>query len=260
MALSPGDEHWIRRLTFWLMLPVTGVQGLRLRNRALRLAPPKGQACGEFGSGETLHILALGDSIIAGVGANSQEKTLPIQFAKALSARLHSRTTWNVKGRNGANLDDLLASARAIEAGTEADIFLLSIGVNDVTGLTSTRRWRNGLTQLFDQLRNRWPRCLVVFCGLPPMEQFPLPPQPLRFSLGLRARTLDRIAASLLSERQNMLHIATVIKPEHHEFCADGFHPSERGYEIWAGELVEEVVSELPDPQQGFTSKANPEA
>ena len=70
------------------------------------------------------------------------------------------------------------------------------------------------------------------------MARFPLPPQPLRFSLGLRAATLDRIAAGMLATWPNATHVPTRIDPRRHSFCADGFHPAAESCKLWAAELA----------------------
>ena len=58
----------LARLTFWLLLPVTALQGLWLRRRATRLPGAEGERSGATGEGEDFHLLALGDSIIDAAG------------------------------------------------------------------------------------------------------------------------------------------------------------------------------------------------
>ena len=78
------------------------------------------------------------------------------------------------------------------------------------------------------------------------MGRFPLPPQPLRFTLGHRAATLDALAAEFISGQAGMLHIATDIDPLRHDFCADGFHPSAQSCASWALELAQRFASTDP--------------
>jgi lysophospholipase L1-like esterase len=40
-----------------------------------------------------------------------------------------------------------------------------------------------------------------------------------------------------------MLHIPTLIDPAEHDFCADGFHPSESAYAAWGDEMAELISS-----------------
>lgn len=227
------------RLGFWLLLPVSAVQGLWLRRTAIRLPEAGGARTGISGQGAELHLLALGDSIIAGVGTGSMEQSLPVQFARALAESRQCCVRWHVDGANGADITDLRQSMARLAHDRQADVILISIGVNDVTGLSSTRHWRFQLEQLVADIRGRWPQARIVFTGLPPMGQFPGPPQPLRFTLGQRAATLDAIAAEVISKQAGMAHIPTDINPLQQEFCEDGFHPSAESCAYWATVLAQ---------------------
>jgi lysophospholipase L1-like esterase len=57
----------MRHIGFWLFLPFSALQGLWLRFSATRLPEATGDRTGINGQGEKLHLLAMGDSIIAGV-------------------------------------------------------------------------------------------------------------------------------------------------------------------------------------------------
>ena len=184
-------KNFSRRLTFWILLPLSAVQGLWLRYTATRLPEATGARSGVCGHGAELRLLALGDSIIAGVGTGSMEHSLPVQFANALASLRKCSVQWRVMGANGADISDLRSSIKLLSHQQQVDVIMISIGVNDVTGLSSTRRWRFQVNQLVSELALKWPKARVMFAGLPPMGQFPLLPQPLRFTLGLRASPLD---------------------------------------------------------------------
>ena len=219
-------------------MPLSALQGLRLRQTAPRLPEAAGQRSGVCGQGEHLQLLALGDSIIVGVGLDSTSQSLPVQFAEALAVTHGRRVQWQLEGRNGADIAHLRQRVQALKPRQEADVIIISIGVNDVTGLISTRRWRSQCNALIIELRERWPCATVIFAGLPPMGKFPLPPQPLRFTLGRRAEILDRIAAEVMSKHPDMLHIPTEIEPQNQAFCDDGFHPAAESCRFWAMELA----------------------
>jgi lysophospholipase L1-like esterase len=233
------------RAVFWLLLPVMAVQGLWLRRQATRLPGAVGERRGVVGDGAALHLLALGDSIIDGVGTGYVAASLPVQFAEAVAERLECRVHWRVEGGSGHDAEAVIVRLDSLEAGAPADVVLLSVGVNDVTGLSSTRHWRHSLQRLLGSIRGRWPDALVLFAGLPPMAQFPLPPEPLSFALGLRAATLDGIARAVVAHDRRALHIPTRIDPALHEFSADGFHPSANSCTLWAKALAEALTEKL---------------
>ena len=234
--------HFLSRIGFWLFLPIAALQGLRLRRTATRLPEATGDKSGVCGQGEAINLLAMGDSIIAGVGTGTVERSLPVQFAHALAEQQARRVQWHVEGRNGAYIAHLRRQMGRLAHQQRADVILISIGVNDVTGLSSTRYWRSQLETLVMELRQAWPQARVIFAGLPPMGKFPLPPQPLRFTLGMRAATLDAIAAEVLLQESQMAHIPTEIDPVEQEFCEDGFHPSAASCAYWAQELAREFA------------------
>ncbi|MBT8046893.1 MAG: SGNH/GDSL hydrolase family protein [Xanthomonadales bacterium] len=226
------------RTAFWLMLPVSAAQGLWLRRQALRLPGASGPRQGAVGNGEPLRLLALGDSIIDGVGAGKIESALPVQFAKALAEHKRCCVHWQVEGQSGFDIEDVLECLQGLQLSALPDLVLISVGVNDVTGLSSTRHWRRKLIELLELLNLQWPGSRTVFAGLPPMALFPLPPQPLRFTLGLRAALMDRIAADVINGFENAEHVPTRINPTDHSFCEDGFHPSAESCSLWAKELA----------------------
>jgi lysophospholipase L1-like esterase len=250
----------LRRIAFWLLLPIAAVQGLKLRKTAMRLQPPPGSPHGVFGpakrsrsgtpSGTSfrkpLRLLALGDSIIAGTGANTQDQTLPAHLARTLAQIKGLAVSWYALGRNGANSGELPGMLDELHKQPPPDLVLISIGVNDVTGLCRSKTWQSNISNLCEKLGARWPAAIIVFAGLPPMDQFPLPPQPLRFCLGLRASYFDHIAATVIENHAGMLHIPTLIDTTEHDFCADGFHPSEEAYAVWGEEMAEIITNRYP--------------
>lgn len=223
----------------WLLLPVSLAQGLRLRRQALRLPGAPGARTGTCGNGEPFRLLAVGDSIIDGIGIARFEDTLPAQIARELSECLELQVHWRAEGATGHAVDDVLERVRTLQSDEPFDLVVVSVGVNDVTGLTRRKRWRSGLVALVRELRRRWPGVRVMLLGLPPMADFPLPPQPLRSTLGMRAAALDRIAASVASGYPGVEHVPTRIDPARHPFCEDGFHPSAESCTLWARELAD---------------------
>jgi lysophospholipase L1-like esterase len=239
----------LSRLLVLLMLPLTAAQGLWLKYRARRLPGAPGERRGMTGPGEPLHLLAIGDSIIDGVGVDHMDRALPALFAHALSQELGRAVRWQICGQSGIDIDGLLQRIDALNAGP-VDVILISIGVNDVTGLSSARHWRNSVGRLIDRLRTAWPSARILFAGLPPMARFPLLPQPLRFTLGWRADTLDSIAAGICRDRPDVWHVPTVIDPRLHTFSDDGYHPSGESCAAWARVLARHVAAESSRPDE----------
>ncbi|MBK8286100.1 MAG: SGNH/GDSL hydrolase family protein [Ahniella sp.] len=203
-----------------------------------------GAAEWQFGDGAPLHVLGIGDSIIAGVGVREHDLGLVGHTARLLAETSGRRVHWHAFGKIGADTHDLLAGLEAVRT-VPADVVLVSVGVNDLTSLRLTHQWRASLTRLMDELASIWPDAYVVLSGLPPMQSFPLLPQPLRGLSGVRARRFDAIAANLVSSRSRAIHVPLPFELEPDLFAEDGFHPSEIGYALLAGE-VSRHLARLP--------------
>ena len=125
-----------------------------------------------------------------------------------------------------------------------ADAILLSMGVNDTTGLTSRRRYREQLRILAGGL----PKPLYLL-SVPPMHRFTALPSPLRQLLGWRARQLDAIQQQLARERpDDFIYLSYPPMNDPALLAEDGYHPSEKGYAY----IAEQVAGQLrPAPFSG---------
>jgi lysophospholipase L1-like esterase len=228
----------IKRPLFWLSLPLLLPQGLWVKRTAQRLPPAAGPTSGAVGSGPTRCLLLVGDSIIAGVGVEQLDDALPGQLALALSRRHQCRVEWHAHGDNGASCADLLRQLPAIPA-VRADWILVSVGVNDVTHLTTARAWRQRLTAMLTALTIQLPQAQVLLAGVPPMQRFPGLPQPLRQVFGWRAARLDGVGQQVAAGIDNVRHLPTPVPDDPTAFASDGYHPNARACTEWARVIAE---------------------
>ena len=221
------------RAAFWTLLPLAAPQALWVRRRALRLPAAAGPREGAVGSGPMLRLVAVGDSIIAGVGAATADRGLTGRFAEALAAGAGRTVHWRSYGESGETGRDTAARLRALPPDTQAraeTLVLISTGVNHVTGLDRSERWLAAVEAVIEAAEARLPGAGLVFLGLPEFDAFPLLPQPLRGLMALRGRHFDRLLARRLSRHPRALHVPVHIPRDAALFCEDGFHPSEEGY------------------------------
>ncbi len=237
-----GTPLLLQRAAFWALFPLVAAQGLWVSRRAPRFAAAAGPRSGAVGDGPTLRLLALGDSIIDGVGAETIEQALVGRFAEALARRMRTTVEWHAVGRTGAKSSRVRAELLKRMPRDEFDMILVSVGVNDVTGLARSRTWTREVGALVDELRARSPRAVVLMAGLPPLDGFPLLPQPLRYVFGLRARTFDRLLERVVALRDRCFHVPTEFVPSPEKFSADGYHPSIETYRDW-GEMLADWVA-----------------
>lgn len=219
-----------------LLLPVALVQGLWVRATTPRLPPARGHR-GHFGSGEDpLRVVGVGDSIVAGVGVDTQRHALVGQFARRLHERTGRRVEWHVHGLNGAA--SAFIAERIAPLAQPADVYLLSAGVNDVTRGVRARAFAANVERAIGALRDRSPGAAIIFAGVPPLERFPALPSPLGPLLGERARRLQAAARSV-AERERALCFEFPGSLPDGGFARDGFHPAARACGEWAAWLLD---------------------
>jgi lysophospholipase L1-like esterase len=226
------------------LAPLLVVQARRTRGRALLLAEAAGArdgvvgGCAPVAAGPPhgLRVLIAGDSSAAGVGVDHQERAFAGQLARALHAQLRVPVAWALHARTGLATRGVHALLQAGEP-RPADVAVVVSGVNDVTGLLPVRRALAHRVALAEWLLGRGLASHVVFAPLPPIERFPLLPEPLRRVLGDDARRHDAAIAGWARTRADVSHAAFDVELSAASMAADGFHPGERVYRA-CGEAI----------------------
>lgn len=220
----------MKNVLFWAVVPFLLPQALYVRRTAPRFAPARGPSKGLSGNGRETRLLAVGDSIIAGVGATELSKALVGQTATAIAASLDCCVSWQAYGVSGYNSTKTLDRLVPVLPDAAADYIIVSVGVNDITGLMTLRKWRQNLALLLKKLRAHSPNAVIAMAGMPPLHGFPLLPQPLRATFGMRGRLFDEEVRKVVAGVPNTVHVPLDFEPDPQEFAGDGYHPSEESY------------------------------
>ena len=225
---------------FWsstiAIAPVLLVQALYTALRTPRL--PEAAPGRHSGDGGTTDLLVVGESTAVGVGVEALDEALVGQLSVCLFGDRPAR--WCVIGRNGARVSAMctLVSAAAVP---RAGLVVVLLGVNDTVKLTSLRRFQGHVRMLVDLLHARGAG-RVVIPAVPPVGWFSALPRPLRWLLGWRARQLD---TALRGVDARFEHLALTFPPLPELLAPDGYHPSARGYALWA-RLIADTLSDTP--------------
>lgn len=241
---------------FWLTMlgPLLWQQGRRVRRVTPRLPEPNGVRSGTTGQGPLLRVLIAGDSAAVGVGAISQDEALSGQLVGRLSRDF--QVQWQLVAANGLDSPGLLKLLEMTRA-EKFDVVVLSIGVNDVTGLCSPSHWiklQNRLAQTIDQ---RFEPKQLIHTAVPPMHGFTALPNPLRWFMGRWATEMNRQLAISLSGKPERIFHQPFKSCSADGLAIDGFHPGPRGYALWAERLSQLVRNEHGSNRQaGLMSSA----
>lgn len=229
------------------LLPFLIAQGRHTRRVTPRLPEAGGPVSGLAGAhhaSETLSILTLGESPVAGVGVGTHEEAITGQLALALSARLQRPVAWRACGKNGVTAREALEQVLPAVPQQPVDIALVAFGVNDTTAFRPVSVWRRDLCGVLDALDERCRPQLLVVSGVPPMSHFPALPQPLRWVLGMKARALDAAVRELAPARPRTIYVPLSLNPRDAGMMAeDGYHPSATGCTAWAQVLADACLA-----------------
>lgn len=155
--------------------------------------------------GAARRVLGLGDQAMVPEDGLNASQGITAYCAESLNGHADLETTWQVAGHAGATAGDVLATCRALDD-LNADLILISMGINDVVGLTSLMRWQARIFDLVVMIRQK-STAKIIFVGLPPMARFEPLPQPLRAVCGVRARLLDAILKRSISSLDFAAHL-----------------------------------------------------
>ena len=227
-----------------VLLPVLAAQALALRRKALVLPEAAGAREGSVGDdegGTPLRLLIVGDSSAAGVGVATQEQAFAGQLTRHLAGLARRRVHWALQAKSGVSTARALELLRQARPGAH-ELAVAVLGVNDVIEQVPPSRAVAQRAALADWLREHVGVRHVIFTPLPPIDQFPLLPQPLRWIAGADARAHDRALARWAATRADVHHVPIVVQLGVHNMAADGFHPGEPVYRV-CGETVAEFIA-----------------
>lgn len=214
--------------------------------------------------GDTIELLLLGDSIAAGLGAETPKETLGAQLAKRLAKRTQHSVRLHTGAHVGAETAMLRAQLAGLPAGYTADVAVIVVGGNDVTHRVRTSLSAQHLAEAVRALRERGTEVVVGTC--PDLGALGAVPQPLRSLARISSRQLaaaQREVATGLGARA--VSLADVVGPffiaqPDEMFATDRFHPSGAGYRRTAKALLPSVLAALghdePLPHGHHTPKA----
>ena len=246
MAGSPLFDFCIRLL----LLPLLAFQAVRVRKTAQALAEPQGPRAVTDGNGPSLRSRIIGDSSAAGVGVTQQSDALAGQLSRALAQSF--TVTWVLDAKTGETTKSTLARLTKRPA-AKADIVICVLGANDATRLTQVWLRRRRQRRLMARIKTLYAPDLTYLTAVPPLEHFPLLPNPLRWCLGRHARALDLAQQTLTTPLPDIIHLPFQYDPQPEFAASDGFHPSAVLYQIWAKEMASRICADWPKSQHSHT-------
>ena len=228
-----------------VLSPLLVAQAVATRRRAPLLPEADGERHGVIGRGRVLRLLIVGDSSGAGVGVSRQDIALAGYLTRTLAHVAEAQVHWQLLAKSGINSAQALEMVQR-ERPRPADVAVVVLGVNDVIDQIPSQRAVRHRAALADWLREHAGVQHVVLAPLPPVHQFPLLPQPLRWIMGRDARRHDEAMARWAATRDDVSHVPIAISLDASCMASDGFHPGEPVYRTCGEALARHIATHIP--------------
>lgn len=249
-GLAPG--HAFELAVRAPLMPVLLAQALYLRNTVVTLPDPIGPRKTTKGEGPPLRFLVIGDSSALGIGVALQDDALLGQMTQRLAP--HRTVSGELIAESGARTWDVVRWLDDLPD-DRFDVVVTALGVNDVTKAVSLGRFCAGQATLIAGLKAKYGDPFVIASGLPPVHQFPLLPQPLRWVLGRQALRFDTHLRAIANAHDRCTGVQIDLALGPHNMAEDGFHPGPAVYAAWARGIVG-LIAEHTDLLDGAETTA----
>jgi len=201
-----------------------------------------------------IHHLAIGDSVIHGVGAD-QNQNLVSQFSTQLEEQTSKQVQFQNEGINGITskeLNEMVQAGKFDNEIKQADIVTVNVGGNDILQTAKGQNFQNAvhafgklqtdfsknLTDIATRIQRLNPKATIVFLEL----YNPLPSDNKWYSLANQLlpkwnlniyETADKFPLSVVVETTK------VINGENRQnLSPDGVHPSPKGYDAISKQMI----------------------
>ena len=232
------------------LLPFLYFQGKKIKKEVPKLGEakePKGFVNGNFEN--TLHLLSIGESTIAGVGVDFHKNGFTGALANTLSIELQNNINWRVYARSGYTVQKVCKKIIPKIEEKTTDIIVIGMGGNDAFTLNSPKKWALEIEELIHTLQIKFPKTPLFFTAMPPIKEFPAFTKPIKFVIGNLVEILGESLHTAVKNKPNVHYNNEAItldawsnkhnlpKNDATVYFSDGVHPSELTYKVWGEEM-----------------------
>jgi lysophospholipase L1-like esterase len=229
--------YWLFQLQLFPWLPFLVYQAKKVRKSSPKL--PSQSALLTLGQGEK-HVVLLGESTVAGVGASSESTTLAGNFSRIFGESYQIETI----GKKGLRVKEAfsLYLRHKKSRSKKSEGVILFLGANDCFLLTSPQVFKKELKSLIQQIRVDTNAEWIYLAAIPPVHLFPAFSEQMRSFLSKQRAYLQREMEDIASNEPMVIYhpIPMDLQPEF--FSTDGVHPSDLGYQKIAELAIEKMA------------------
>lgn len=239
------------------LLPLIYCQGKGIRNSIPKLPEAEGTE-GQFQSStstlNTMRVISIGESTIAGVGVQTHEEGFTGTFAKELSGLFSVNVSWKVYAKSGYTARRAEKELINKITETRADLIVIGLGANDAFKLNTPSKWKMQIRSLIESIKMKFPEAVIVFCNVPPIKEFPAFTSLIKFTVGNLVEILGNELEVIVNDYEHTFYFGEKIileawidklglEVKRKDFFSDGIHPSKLTYQMWAKDTASQVFN-----------------
>ncbi|HFA49471.1 MAG TPA: SGNH/GDSL hydrolase family protein [Bacteroidetes bacterium] len=230
-------------------LPYMWYYGKKIKKEMPQLPEPTDINGTTKSIGQTINLLALGESTIAGVGVDSHRDGITGQMADYLSKKINKKINWKIFAKSGLTAKDLCLKLKNENIKFRPDIIVIGLGANDAFHLNSPFFFQKYILQLIAILRKKFAAQPIVFINVPPISLFPAFPKIIKYFMGSTVQLYRNELIDLANKYPNIWFYSKKLEDMDwginertiHKYFSDGVHPSKITYGLW-GRAVGQYV------------------
>ena len=237
------------------LLPILYFQGKKIRKEVPKLPEaqnPTGYI--KTNSENTLKILAIGESTIAGVGVDFHKNGFIGALAKEIATQKNISILWKVYAKSGYTAKLVRKRILPKIEESNADIIVIGLGGNDAFSLNSPDVWMFQINFLIKELKKKFPKTPIFFTNMPPIKEFPAFTSSVKFVIGNLVEIFGKRLYRRIHKKQYVFfnnEIVTLkswqkkydIKGSTNVFFSDGVHPSKITYQTWGKDMAKFIIN-----------------
>lgn len=240
------------------LLPLMYYQGKKIKASVPKLPEATGTE-GRFiidsKNSNSLKIITLGESTIAGVGVKTHKEGFTGALVRELASLARINIDWKVYARSGYTAKK--ATEKLIPKIEEKNIDLIVVGLggNDAFKLHTPKKWRKDIQAFIESLRTKFPRTPIVFCNMPPIKEFPAFTPLIKSTIGNLVELFGTELEKITANYDDVFYYGEILTlkdwkikfkldAEQKDFFSDGVHPSKLTYQTWAIDIAQKIWRE----------------
>lgn len=198
----------------------------------------------EASTTSSLVYVALGDSLSAGVGTDRYEDSWPYLVAQKLLVK-NTKVTLKSEAVPGYQTSDVIKKLLDPTIQEQPNFITVLVGVNDIHNQVSARNFQVNYDQILSRL-SKETKAKIYLVNLPYIGSDALIQAPYDTYFNFQTKKFNQIIKELAAKyRVNYIDLYTpsfdLFRKSGDHYSADLFHPSAKGYKIWADIIYDSI-------------------